>query len=119
MSLKNFELKEDHKKLIKNLRFKTDGHSLLGGDEHEESTPFGGSDLYEQIGLIIYGKTIDDFDPTSEVGDEYTTEQKLYMESLFQELPTALEIVINSDHSSTGHYKRKSHGEPFDWKPNN
>jgi hypothetical protein len=113
MSLKKFELKEDHLKIIKHITFKTDAHTLRSGDD--DSSPFGSGDFYDDIGLIIFGNVNPDFDPLSEESVSYSSEQKMYLENIFQDIPTVLEIVLNSGHREPGHYKRKHHALPSDW----
>jgi hypothetical protein len=113
MSLKKFELKEDHIKIIKHITFKTDAHTLRSGDDNE--SPFGNGDFYDDLGLIIYGNINPEFDPLSDETPSLTSEQKMYLEDIFQGIPTALEIVLNSGHREPGHYKRKHHALPSDW----
>lgn len=114
MSVITFTLTEDHLKLVKNLIFTADAHTLISGKDG--SSPFGGGEFYEDLGLVIYGNTQGEFDPLSDEGPTYTTEQKIYLESLFQDLPQALEVVLGASTFKPGTYKRKWHGLPQDWK---
>ena len=121
MSLIKFELKEDHLKLLKNLQWsQTETNHLLSissvdNDDAEEVilTPFGGDDLMQDIGDIIYGQP-EDFDPFDEDNSEfgkvkYTDEQVTYMTELFNGVTTALDICLYTQSFVAGHYKRKYH----------
>lgn len=130
MSLVKFELKEDHLKLLKNLQWsKTDTNHLLSisgidSDYSEDVilTPFGGDDLMEDIGQIIYGQPEgEDIVPMSydEEGDgtfkyKYCDEEIKYMEELFDGLSIALDICLFTQSFVAGHYKTRYHLR--DWK---
>lgn len=105
-----FELTENHINLIKNLRFK-----MLDGfiTTTDEFSPFGGSDIYEDIDIIINGKPMDSIDPNS-LPTEILPETKSGYDKLYSELPDALSIVLMHGHK-TGTYKRRSY-ETF-WVP--
>lgn len=120
MSLIKFELKEDHLKLLKGLQWSlTETNHILSisdmdNDDAEEVilTPFGGDDLIEDIGAIIYGQP-EDFDPFDEETEfgktKYSDEQIAYMTELFSGLKHALSIVLYTQSFNTGHYKRPYH----------
>jgi hypothetical protein len=121
MSIIKFELKNDHLKLLKNLQWsKTETNHILSinnldNDDVEEVilTPFGGDDLIQDIGDIIYGKP-DNFNPFDEDNTEfgkvkYSDEQIAYMTELFNGLPTALDICLYTQAFEVGHYKRPYH----------
>jgi hypothetical protein len=114
MSIITFELTADHIKILTHLQFKTEVHTLHAGNEN--ISPFGGEDFYEDIGLIIYGNIQQDFDPLSDEGPSYNTEQKLHLEKIFQDLPQALEVVLGAKTFEPGTYRRKWHELPQDWK---
>jgi hypothetical protein len=114
MSIIKFEVKEDHLKLIPFLQFKIEGRTITSGDE-SQSAFGGGEDLYEEMGNIIFGKPEGEFDPLSTEGPEYSTEQKLYLEELFQQLPTVLDIVLKYGKSLPGTYKRRYHDNNNGW----
>ena len=119
MSIIKFDILEDHLKLVPFIKFNVDGHSLVAGspiteDSIEEKSPFGGEDFYVDMGLMIYGKVEKEFDPHSEEGIQYTTDQKKYMDKLFTELPTVIEILLSTGTFKPGQYSRKAHG--IDWK---
>lgn len=114
MSIIKFEIKEDHLKLVPFLKFKVEGRTILSGDENQ--SPFGGEDLYQAMGDMIYGKPEAPFDPFATEGPQYSTEQKKYLEELFQELPTVLEIILKSGGFKPGEYKRKAHDENIEWQ---
>lgn len=111
MSVIKFELKEEHVKLLKNLRWSTKGGLIVNmyNDGEEYIPPFGENDLYEAIDVILNGKPTN-FDPfnTEEIV-EYTEEQKAEWDELYQQLPTALDIVLFNGSYELGTYKTKFH----------
>ena len=121
MSLVKFELKDDHLKLLRALQWsQTDTDHLLSissvdNDDAEDIvlTPFGGDDLMEDMGHIIYGMSeedIDFMDEDSEFGKtNWGEEKEAYMRELFDGLSTALSIVLSNQSFETGHFKRKFH----------
>jgi len=126
MSLIKFELKEDHLKLLKYLQWsQTETNHILSidtvdNDDAEEVilTPFGGDDLIQDIGDIIYGKpeNFDPFDEDAEFGKvTYSDEQIEYMTELFNGITTALDICLYTQSFTIGHYKSPYHLR--DWKP--
>jgi len=119
MSLIKFEIKEDHLKLLKNLQWsQTETNHLLSissvdNDDAEEVilTPFGGDDLIQDIGDIIYGQP-EDFDPFDDDNFgkvRYDDEKVAYMTELFNGVTTALDICLYTQSFVAGHYKRKYH----------
>jgi len=125
MSILRFEIKEDHLKLLKNLQWsQTETNHLLSissvdNDDAEDVilTPFGGDDLLQDIGDILYGAPTD-FDPFDEEAGfgkvTYTDEQNAYMTELFNGLATALDICLYTQSFVVGHYKTLYHMR--DWK---
>lgn len=121
MSLVKFEVKDDHLKLLKFLQWsQTDTDHLVSinnndSDDAEEVvlTPFGGDDIMEDIGVIIYGQPeepVNHFDEDTEFGkSNWGEEKEAYMRELFDGLSTALSIVLSRQAFETGHYKRKFH----------
>jgi hypothetical protein len=109
MALLKFELKDDHIKLLRHLRWSISSDKLIswGGDleEHGES-PFGGDDLIEDLNTILNGKP-ENFDPLNDEGIEIEHSEKERMLELFYELPTALDIILYTGSFETGHYKSK------------
>lgn len=122
MAVKKFTINENHIKLIKNLKFSLtdDKKHLISLQKHENdvaeehgkiTSSFGGEDLYSDIQLIIAGK------PSNETFDlikaeelySFTPEQKVEMDKLMEELPTALEIVLSTQSFQTGEFKMKLH----------
>lgn len=108
MSIITFEITEDHLKLIPFLNFTANGHTITAGEKSDN--PFGDGDFYEEVGAMIYGKPSEDFDPFAESGPQYDTEQKKYMESLFQDVPQVLEILLSSSSFKPGIYSKKFQG---------
>lgn len=108
MALLKFELKEEHLKLLKHLRWSIDETNAIYC-ETENETPYGGLSLIEDVGLILYGKPDGDFDPTSAFGAQYSAEEQTNIMVLYDELNTALEIILYSKTFEIGHYKTKWH----------
>lgn len=112
MSIITFKITDDHLKLIPFIKFTANGHTINAGEKTEN--PFGEGDFYEEVGLMIYGMPPEGFDPFSETGPQYDTEQKKYMESLFQDLPQVLEILLSSGSFQSGAYSKKyESGKPW------
>lgn len=108
MSVLKLELKEEHLKLLKFLRWSVKDNVIQGISNDEEAVPFGENSIYEAIDLILNGQG--DFDPfTTEELPEYSDEQKEEWDKLYAELPTALEIILFNGSFELGTYKTKFH----------
>ena len=110
MSILKFELKEEHVKLIKQLRWSLNSENhivAVGHDGVENIPPFGENNIYEAIDLILNGMP-EDFDPfNTEDIKEYSEEQKSEWNKLYHELTTALDIVLYNGSYELGSYKTK------------
>ena len=118
MSVIKFELKEEHVKLLRHLRWSKDKKNLIVNiSDDEDSVPFGSDNIYEAIDLILNGKP-EDFDPfeTDEVV-EYSDEQKAEWDKLYEELPIALDLILHNQSFDLGKYKSKYHDR--NWKKMN
>lgn len=113
MSLIKFELKEDHVKLVRFLKWGINEQKMIVSGEQDDVTPFGGDDLYEEIGVILFGKP-ENFDPFGEEIYEWPEDKKKYMDEIYSELPTALSVILYTGSFELGHYKTKYHF--IDWK---
>lgn len=115
MSVVKFELKEEHVKLLKHLRWSKDKNNLIVNiSDDEDSIPFGSDNLYEAIDLILNGRP-DDFDPfETEEMVEYSEEQKAEWDKLYSELPLALDVILFNQSFDLGLFKTKWHLR--DWK---
>lgn len=112
MSVLKFELTDKHISLLKHLEWKdltSDNQILTNGEE----TPFGGFDYYEDMGVILYGKP-KDFDPFDGNPFNWSDEEKEEMDKLLNELPLALDVVLNTQSFEPGNYKTRFHIK--DWK---
>ena len=116
MALIKFELKEEHIKLLKHLEWSIDNNNSIYC-ETENKTPFGGLSLIEDAGLILFGKPTGEFDPLSPYGAQYTDEQKAEIETIYNDLPRAIEIILFLGTFELGHYKRK--WNQLNWKKYN
>lgn len=108
MALIKFELKKEHLILLKFLDWETISKNRIATlvDDGSE-TPFGGIDVIEDVGLMIYGKPKGEFDPLEEMGPTYNEEQIDFIKKIVMELPMALEIVLFLQTFEVGHYVRK------------
>jgi len=111
MALIKFELKDDHIKLLKHLRWSMVSNQLVsrGGDAEEYGdSPFGGDDLLEDMCIILNGKP-DNFNPIDDetLVSTLSDEEKSIILALHSELPTALDIILYTGSFEPGHYKRK------------
>jgi hypothetical protein len=117
MSVIKFELKEEHVKLIRQLGWSFNSENqivALGHDGVENLPPFGENNIYDAIDLILHGLP-EDFDPfNTEDIKEYSEEQKAEWDKLYEELPTALDIIMYNGHFELGTYKTKYHDRQ--WK---
>jgi len=125
MSIIKFELKKEHLMLLKNLEWsKTETNHILSinsldNDDVEEVilTPFGGNNLIEDIGCIIYGRAegediiprMNDEDGKDSIIQSYSEEQIKEMVGLFEGLTTALDICLYTQSFEVGHYKTPYH----------
>ena len=111
MSVITFELKEEHVKLLKHLRWSLKDNVIVGlGHDNEEYIPaFGENNIYEAIDIILNGVP-EDFDPfNTDEEKKYTDEQKSEWDKLYSELPTALDVVLFNGNFDLGTYKTKWH----------
>ena len=110
MSLLKFELKEEHIKLLKHLKWSLNDNIIVSiGDDKEEygESPFGGDDVYEDMTLILKGKP-ENFNPMEDETLVLITETEISdLKGLLNELPTALDIILYTGSFKVGHYKSK------------
>ena len=113
MSVLLFELKEEHLKLLKFLRWSINDKNFIVSteDDNEDPAPFGANNLYEGIDLILNGKPAN-FDPlNTEDIETYSNEQKAEWDKLYSELPTSLAIILQTQKFEIGLYKAKFHDQ--------
>lgn len=104
MSIVKFELTDNHLKLIRNLRFSMENNNITCADV---LSPFGGDNLYDDIDLILKGRPTD-FDPM-EIPEPLSDDTIADYQRLYDELPSALEIVLTLNTFEIGWYKRRWH----------
>lgn len=118
MALDKFELKNEHIALIKNLVWDENIIGLFEKDEelplNQYKSPFGGDNIIEDMGLILYGKPEGEFDPLSDESETYTKEQIEEMKNLLKDLKISLDITIFCGNFEAGWYSKKHHLR--DWK---
>ena len=117
MSVIVFELKEEHVKLLKHLRWSVNKDNVISGvaDEGDDiAPPFGENNIYDAIDLILNGVP-ENFNPLEEEEiREYIDEQKAKWDKLYDELPTALDVILFNGHFELGTYRTKFHDR--NWK---
>jgi hypothetical protein len=114
MSVLKLELKEEHVKLLKHLRWSLSSGVVVGLSDDEDSTPFNENSIYDAIDLILNGKP-EDVDPlTHEDLPNYSEEQIAEWDKLYSELPMALDIILYNGNFELGTYKTKFHFR--EWK---
>ena len=117
MSALIFELKEEHVKLLKNLRWSMNKDNIVSGvaDEGDEiAPPFGEVNLYEAIDIILNGKPSNIDFMTHEDFPEYSQEQIAEWDKLYSELPMALDVILYTGSFELGIYKSRYYLR--DWK---
>jgi hypothetical protein len=120
MSVINFELKDEHVSLLKNMKWGLQNKNFIVSAENieEDPSPFGGDNIYDDINLILNGKTGDfdpsDVDPSTYQDIVYSEEQIAEWDKLISELPIALDILLFNIKADLGSYKTRWHLR--DWK---
>ncbi len=117
MSLLKFELKEEHIKLLKHIKFtlKDNVITSVNVDEHGfEMSPFGGDDLIEDIHIILEGvndkyikNKIEDLTINETERYDINDDLKIKYQKLYDELPTALDIILFNSNFNVGNFKTK------------
>lgn len=118
MSVIVFELKEEHIKLLKHLRWSVNNNdNIIRGvsDEGDDiAPPFGENNIYDAMDLILNGVPAD-FNPfETEDIKEYSKEQKEVWDALYNELPMALDVILYNGSFELGTYRTKFHDR--NWK---
>jgi hypothetical protein len=110
MSLIKFELKEEHIKLLKHLKWGlTENKFIISAEDvNEDIAPFGADSIYEAFDLILNGKP-PKFNPIETEMVSYTKEQCEEWDKILSELPLALEIILHLNNFELGWYKAKYH----------
>ena len=117
MSAIVFELKAEHVKLLKHLRWSLNDENIISGvgkEEGDVAPPFGENSVYEAIDLILNGNNKEIDILTHDEFPEYSVEQKAAWDKLYSELPMALDVVLYNGHFELGTYKTRYHLR--DWK---
>jgi hypothetical protein len=109
MSVNKFELTEKHIFLIRGLEWNINNMIINGGF----SNPEDNGNLYDDMGIILYGVP-EITDATQEQNRLFSPEQIEEMNKLYEELPTALNIVLFNGNFETGTYRTKTYIR--DWK---
>jgi len=116
MSVLTFELKEEHVKLLKHLRWSKNPDNVICSvaDEGDGvAPPFGETYLYDAINTILNGKPAD-FNPMDQSELPDYSERKEEWDKLYSELPMALDIILFNQSFELGTYKTRYHDR--NWK---
>lgn len=108
MSVDRFRVTEEHIKLIRNINIKKESKY----PEIDVEQLFGGDNLYDDINLILYGKT-SDIKPDDGFSDAiigYDQDKIELFDKLISELNTALNIVLYCGSFEPGDYIKR-HGD--------
>jgi len=106
MSVFKFTLTEEHIKLLKQLKVtNNDGAPCINSKK-----PFGNSEFYQDMCLILDGKT-KEVGPDDEwdVDCQYTIDQKTHWDKLLEELTDALDIVLYTGTFEPGKYVTRTY----------
>lgn len=105
MSIFRFNLTETHIKLLRQLNIisNSNGHPSI-----DEKQLFGNSEVYEDIDLILNGKT-KDIGPDDIDSEDYSEEQMKEWDKLLEELTDALDIVLFTGKFEPGEYVRRTY----------
>lgn len=116
MSIVKFELKAEHVKLLRQLRWSSssDKKMIVSVEDLDEPLLFNESNVYEAIDMILNGIPAN-FDPfNTEDLPTYSPEQIAEWDKLLSELPMALDIILYNGNFELGLYKTKFHDRA--WK---
>ena len=94
----SFEIKQHHLDLLKKGYWKSNDFCEFGTVGLDTKRPFGNGDVYNDMSRIIYKRTKEEY--SEEKIEEFN---KIY----FDELPTVLEIIFNTNEIKTGKYEKE------------
>ena len=110
-----FELKTEHIALASALLIKPESLSLIGSKSPK--SPFSDGDLIEDIAMIVVGKEPKD-EEKKKMDEEgtfyYTRDREEDLLKIYEELPTALEIILSTKSFEVGIYRTRHY--LIDWK---
>ncbi len=122
MALLKLDLTEKHIALAKNMSIKdyydirlsiTDISEYYKEESLQER-------IYEDFGLILYGKLEDKFDPMDDgmesAHEIYNEDQRKEMDKLFEEMGLALDVILKMRDIKLGLYKTKHYDRNWKYK---
>ena len=109
MALLKFELTEKHIALGKHVNLKDYFESRLNPNQKAVKAL-----IYDEFGLILYGRPEGEFDPMSDEDIAWSAEQKEEMDKLYDELPVVIQIMLQTGTFEAGLYKTKHYD--INWK---
>lgn len=111
MALLKFELTEQHISLCRYIdwtEFPTRKEAFDNGNKNMKK------EIYDEFGLILYGKPDKEFDPMESEQESWSDKHIEEMDKFVQELPTALQIMLQTGNFEYGTYKTKHY--LIEWK---
>ena len=106
---KTFELKIEHIALITSLSTESNKLALIGCVDTDLS-PFSGDSLIEDLGHILIGRELTDEEKNklTEDGIPFKSREDVeWLKQIYSELPTALDVVLNSKTFEPGTYRTR------------
>jgi hypothetical protein len=110
---KQFELKEEHLKLLRNAIVSWDSREF-GAPSIDCKKPYGNSDVYEDMAKILGIKGFEDYE--GEIS--FSKEDVALMENLHKEIKVALQIVLRTGKIEPGIYVADEYGDNWTKKRN-
>jgi len=109
MKDKEFEVTEDHMKLLPHLWFEYDSCTEFGAPAVDPKRPYGNSDVYddiaEHIGIVAEKDSYGD--------NKFTNNQMWHMLRVHKEMTTVLNIMVRNGGVEAGVYTASAYGQ--DW----
>lgn len=109
MALLKFELTEQHIALGRHANLR-----LYFESKNNPNQKLVKEEVYNEFGLILFGRPEGEFDPMSDEDIEWSDEQKSVMDKLYDELGRAIEIMLQTGTFEVGLYKTKHYD--INWK---
>lgn len=104
MTIRRFELKEEHIRLLTRACVSYDNYCEFGAPRIDPKRPYGNSDVYSDIAKIL------DIEQKNKEDGEFSDEQIKYMQKLHEETEIALQIILEAKCFDVGTYESESYG---------
>lgn len=107
-----FEMTEDHIKLLQNMYFDYDDYTETGAPVADPKRPYGNSNVVYDIYEIIYGKYWEAKDDEDEMDEELQDD----LMSIHYGTSDALQIILATKSFETGLYEMEDERDRFSWR---